>query len=176
MENSVLEELQHRDASKYPSLMPNDNNFPFEKVKHPGWAKIPSTQSRSSGSTNNIPGPSSEVPQDEGPKPPSYPPPGAGSSKTRSPGSRWQLPIDPEKYGEENLKFINQDGKRMMSRFYYRKDEPSGQFFIRRMMKLHLLPKVWSHPWGKPTYDGSRHSWPGYAQPADGPPAPGHLK
>ena len=131
MENAVLEELQHRDTSKYPSLMPNDNNFPFEKVKHPGWAKIPSTQSRSSGSTNNIPGPSSEVPQDEGPKPPSYPPPGAGSSsKTRSPGSRWQLPIDPEKYGEENLKFINQDGKRMMSRFYYHKDGPSGQFFI----------------------------------------------
>ena len=131
MENSVLEELQHRDASRYPSLMPNDNNFPFEKVKHPGWAKIPSTQSRSSGSTNNIPGPSSEVPQDEGPKPPSYPPPGAGSSsKTRSSGSRWQLPIDPEKHGEENLQFINQDGKRMMSRFYYHKDGPSGQFFI----------------------------------------------
>ena len=127
----MLEELQHRDASKYPSLMPNDNNFPFEKVKHPGWAKIPSTQSRSSGSTNNIPGPSSEAPQDEGPKPPPYPPPGAGSSsRIRSPGSRWQLPIDPEKYGEENLKFINQDGKRMMSRFYYYKDGPSGQFFI----------------------------------------------
>ena len=131
MENSVLEELQHRDASKYPSLMPNDNNFPFEKVKHPGWAKIPSTQSRSSGSTNNIPGPSSEAPQDEGPKPPPYPPTGAGSSsRIRSPGSRWQLPIDPEKYGEENLKFINQDGKRMMSRFYYYKDGPSGQFFM----------------------------------------------
>ena len=132
IENTALEELQLRDPSKYPCLMPNDNNFPFEKVKHPSWAKVSSSQSKSRESTNDIPGPSSEMPRDEVPRPPSYPPPGAGStsSGSRPRGSRWQLPIDTEKHGEEIMQFINQDGKRMMSRFYYRKGGQSGQVFI----------------------------------------------